>query len=363
MSVQKLSCAVFVVMSLGALLAGCGGDDMTDAEYQAQIAQGMHDSLQTDLQALVTAAKKLQADAPEHAWDHDDPAWATLNQDWIDARHAYEHVEGATAPVFPDIDVSIDGRVEDFGSASAGTLTLQSDMFSDQGMTGLHAVERILYADPTLSYYDGFDTAAAQGAATYEQGLGYAPAPAFPATDAQALEFKTKLCAKLVSDAQALLDGWHPTAPDVGSSYQGLVALMNEQKEKVTLAGLHQEESRYSQRTMDDLRQNLAGTTHIYSLFQPWIVSKDGGADIDAKITAGFDQLKSLYDSDTFQGVAFPQPPDGWSDEDPSQADLQTPFGKLYTAVLGAVDPSKSDSVVSQMNDAAGLTGLPTFTE
>jgi iron uptake system component EfeO len=325
----------------------------TDAEFQASVTQGMHDSLQKDLNDLVTAAKALQTAAPDHPWDQTDPAVPAMETAWIDARHAYEHVEGATAPVFPMIDTSIDGRVEDFGpAAGTGALMATSDMFGDQGMTGLHAVERILYTSVTPA-----------AVVTYETDLGYVPPQAYPTTQQDADDFKNKLCAKIITDATALLDGWTPSMIDIGSAFSGLTSLMNEQKEKVTKAGLDQEESRYSQRTMDDLRQNLAGTTSIYAVFSPWIKSKAGGSDVDAKVNASFKDLRTIYNNPQYAGDAFPKPPADWSDVTPSASDLMTPFGQLYTAVDSAVDATKPDSAVSEMNDAAALCGLPAFSE
>jgi iron uptake system component EfeO len=335
--------------------ASCGSSGgtaapKTDAQFEQSITQGMHDSLQTDLNALVQATTALQQAAPDHPWDDMDPAYAAMQTAWINARHAYEHIEGATAPVFPDIDLSIDGRVEDFGPQGSGALTATSDMFGDQGMTGLHAIERIMYKTTT-------PTAVVE----YETGLGYVPQQSFPTTQQDADEFKNKLCVKAVTDATALLQGWTPSKIDIGSAFQGLVALMNEQKEKVTKAGLDQEESRYSQRTMDDLRQNLTGTTKIYALFQSWIQSKPGGPAVDTQVEVGLADLNTIYSSAAYTGNALPQPPTDWSDEDPSAADLQTPFGQLYSAVQGAVDPSTSGSVVFEMNTAASLCQLPQF--
>ena len=340
-----------VVPALAACSSSGSSGPTTDVELQQEITQGMHDSLQTELTALVQGAKDLQAAAPDHPWDQTDPATATMKDAWIRARHAYEEVEGATAPVFPDIDTSIDGRVEDFGPGTGtGVLSLTSDMFGDTAMTGLHAVERILYTDVTPP-----------AVVTYEAGLGYAPAQSFPKTQQEADEFKNKLCAKVVADAKKLLTEWQPAVIDIGSAFSGLISLMNEQKEKVTKAGLHQEESRYSQRTMDDLRYNLTGTTAIYGVFQPWIQSKEGGATVDAKVEDGFRGLKTIYDSAQYVGNAFPKPPADWSDVDPSSSDLKTPFGQLYQAINGAVDSTKAGSAVFEMNAAAGLCGLPQF--
>jgi iron uptake system component EfeO len=324
----------------------------TDAQFATSVTQGMHDSMQGDLNDLVQATTQLQQAAPDHPWDNTDPAWPAMQTAWIAARHAYEQIEGATAPVFPNVDLSIDGRVEDFGPDGSGALTATSDMFGDQGMTGLHAIERIMYVATTPA-----------SVVAYETGLGYVPPQSFPTTQAQADEFKNQLCAKAVTDATYLQANWVPAQIDPKSAFDGLISLMNEQKEKVTLAGLDQEESRYSQRTMDDLRQNLTGTTKIYTIFQPWITSKAGGAADDTQVEAGFSTLNTLYNSAPYAGVALPTPPADWSDDNPSQADLATPFGALYAAVQAAVAPMTSGSVVFEMNAEAVLCGIPPFME
>ncbi|HVT07062.1 MAG TPA: EfeM/EfeO family lipoprotein [Polyangia bacterium] len=321
----------------------------------------MRTSFVTDLSNLVSSAQALQAAAPTPAgrgWDatQDAAAIAAMKSAWVACRAAYEHIEGATAPIFPDIDASIDSRYDDF---LAGLPAGDSYLFDDQGVTGMHAVERILFSDVTP-----------QRVIAYESTLtGYVPA-AFPATAAEASDFKTKLVAKLIADAQSLHDNWEAAKNyDLGAAFQGLVSLMNEQREKVDKASTNQEESRYSQMTMTDIRNNLVGTERVYGLFQPWIRSKSasaeaGGQDgktIDANIEAGFAKLQALYD--TIQGDAVPEPPDSWSSVNPSDADRQTAFGMLFTGVQAAVDPNDPDSVVGQMNAAAVLLGFPQFVE
>jgi iron uptake system component EfeO len=134
---------------------------------------------------------------------------------------------------------------------------------------------------------------------------------------------------------------------------------MMEQREKVNKASSNEEESRYSQRTMDDLRENLVGTKRAYELFAPWIVTKPApasggrsGVEIDAAIRAGFADLATGYDR--VNGASIPAPPDTWS-ANPSPADLATPFGKLYTLVRSSVNPNLEGSIVANMNAAAAL--------
>ena len=318
----------------------------------------MQASLLGDLQALATAAADLQSAAPTptgRGWDAtmDRAAIDAMKAAWTRARAAYEHVEGAVAPIFPDLDLAIDDRYDGFLGDLKGKG--DQDLFDGEGVTGMHAVERILFADSTPAKVVAF-----------EKSLPGYKAAAFPATAEEAADFKSKLCARLVADARTLVTQWTPQKIDVSGAFQGLVGLMNEQQEKIDKASSGEEESRYAQRTMSDLRANLEGTRKIYALFHDWLVTRANaqdpartGAAVDARIAAAFTALGQLYGQ--VPGDAIPTPPETWS-EMPSPADLQSPFGRLYTAVAEAVDPKRPESLVGQLNDAARLLGLPAFT-
>ncbi len=329
----------------------------TDEEYRQEAVDGMHAALLVDIQAMRAAAVDIQASVPtppDRGWDAelDAEAIAKTRGAWVDARTSYEHVEGALASLFPAIDASIDARYDDFLTQLAAEGG-DADLFDDAGVTGMHAIERIVYAD-----------AIPQHVVDFEASLpGYVPA-AFPADAAQAAEMKGKLCAKLILDATTLEDQWTPANIHVAIAYQGLISLVNEQREKVQKASSDEEESRYSQRTMADLRDNLAGTKTAYALFRPWILSKidakdptKDGPTIDGKIQKGLEKLEKAYAA--VEGDAIPQPPATWSAESPSAADLATPFGELYGAVEASVDPTDPESIVAQMDLAAAALGFP----
>jgi iron uptake system component EfeO len=338
------------------LFAACGDDDApkTDEEYAAEVVAGFRTGLAGDLDSMAAGAAELCAAAPtpaDRGWDVelDADAIADMQAAWVKTRVGYERTEGALAPLFPELDFSIDARYDDF----LGELHGEGDPnpFDAEGATGMHAIERILYVGETPPAVVEFETTLP----------GY-KAAAFPATAEDAATFKTGICAKLVADAEELRDQWADADTyDLGAAYQGLIGLMNEQKEKVNKASTSEEESRYSQRTMADLRDNLVGAKKAYLLFQGWILSKDGGVDVDAKILAGFAELDALYGA--VEGDAIPQPPATWSSENPSAEDLASPFGKLYIGVRTAVDPATDGSVVDQMNKAATLMGFPPFEE
>jgi iron uptake system component EfeO len=346
-----------LVLFTSILFVACGGDagtsgGMTDAEFKTAVTTGMHDSISVQIKALGSAAVQLQAAAPDHAWDAtvDAAAIADMKAAWKNTRIAYENFEGATAPIFPQFDNSMDARYDDFLSGVDGVGSAGDDTpFDGSGITGMHAIERILYADVIPPQV-----------VTFEETLpGYGSA-SFPLTDDDAMTFKTGLCQRLIDDANALDTQWTPTAIDLGAAYQGLVSLMNEQKEKVDKASDGTEESRYSQLTLFDLRNNLAGTKTIYALFQPWVQARDG-SDEDTQIEAGFGELNTDYSA--IQGDAIPPVPAGWSSDAPTPTDLATPFGMLWESVHEAVDPTTDGSVVFEMNAVATLLGFPQFVE
>ena len=332
-----------------AATAACS-DDKSDTEFKTEVVASMHDSIGADLADLVQAAKDLQTAAPTHAWDPgaDASAITAMREAWKKTRIAYEHVEGATAPIFGDLDVTMDARYDDY-------LTLTGpagdpDAFDDKGVTGMHGIERILYARDIRPEVVDFESMLP----------GYRPA-AYPATATEAMKFKTVLVQKLIDDANSLHDQWQPAAIDIGAAFQGLVGLMNEQKEKVNLAATGEEESRYANITLFDLRNNLDGTKKVYDQFRTWIQNRNAATSADSMIQLKFTALASLYASTP--GEALPAVPGDWSADAPTPANLMTPFGVLWQTVRDSVDPAKSDSVVSQMNLVALVLGFPEFVE
>jgi iron uptake system component EfeO len=335
-----------------AAATGCssGAGGKSDADYRADVTNGMHDSLVVEIADWKKAATDLQSVAPVpsgRGWDAtmDAKALSDMKDAWKRVRVAYEHIEGAIAPLFPEIDFATDARYDEF----LAELNEEGDdnPFDGEGVTGQHAIERILYSDSIPSYVVSFES----------KLLGYKPAR-FPSNETEASDFKNKLCARLISDIESLQQDWQPAKIDVAGAFHGLVSLMNEQGEKVNKAATQEEESRYAQRTLADLHANLDGTVKIYQLFQEWIVTK-GGSAADKNIQAGFEGLRAIYGSTP--GDAIPQPPAEWSSIKPTPQDLASPFGILYTAVQDAVDPAKEGSVVEEMNNVADMLGFPVF--
>jgi iron uptake system component EfeO len=333
----------YVSAVMFASLVACTSDK-TDADYKADVVASMHDSIGADLAALVTAAHALQDAAPTHAWSAtaDAKAISDMQAAWKNTRIAYEHVEGATAPLFGELDGTMDERYDGY----LADLLPDGDqnLFDATGVTGMHGIERILYA-PTIR----------TDVVKFEAGLMGYKAAAYPATDAEAMSFKTVLVQKLIDDANSLHDQWQPSAIDVESAYGGLVSLMNEQQEKVNLAATGEEESRYANITLFDLRNNLAGTQKIYDVFRDWIKFKNG-TDPDTMIQARFSALTTLYGATASD--ALPEVPFGWSSDQPTPGQLTTPFGMLWKTVQDDVNPTADGSVVFEMNKIGLLLGF-----
>lgn len=327
-------------------LAGCGRAD--DGAQRARVEKEMKQWLVTKLRDFRVAAEDLQKAAPVTAgrgWDKEADAQAiqAMKDAWGRAREAYELVEGAVAPLFPESDTATDARYDDFLT----TLGAAGDPrpFDAEGVVGVHAIERILWADSTPSE-----------TVEFEKGLpGYRPA-AFPSTEGEAREFKEKLSAKLVSDIAALEEQLAPVELDIAFAFRGLIDLTNEQLEKVDRAATGREESRYAQSTLRDLRANREGCLAAYKIFQPWLLSR-GGAALDAQVLAAFDRLKASYDA--LPGSAIPRPPQGWSSLEPTPDHATTPFGKLFKVVSHETDDSQAGSLSSSLMSVADTLGLP----
>jgi iron uptake system component EfeO len=336
-----------VITALAALAALASCTDKSDADYRADVTASMYDSIAKDLDSMIVAGLHLQASAPNRAWSatKDADAINDMQEAWKNMRRSWEHVEGAIAALFPDVDDIIDGRYEAMLGATG-----DSNLFDATGVIGMHGIERILYA-----------TGIKPEVIAFESELdGYEPA-AYPATDDEAISFKTVLVQRLIKDASDLRKRWQPVAVDIGTAYQGLVGLMNEQKEKVNLAATGEEESRYANITMFDLRSNLDGTQKAYNLFREWIHSKAAGPNSDSTMRDKFIALEAVYKQTNDD--AIPAAPLDWQPEQPTDANLATPFGMLWKNVHESVDPKRGGSVVYEMNRIGGLLGLPPFVE
>jgi iron uptake system component EfeO len=332
--------------------AADGGADGGDSAVAAPTAKdvslaAVKTYITTNLTALANAAVDLQAAAPApdaDGWNNtaDKAAVDAMKAQWSKARAAYEHIEGAIAVLFPELDVSTDERYDGFIEAEPDT-----NLFDGEGATGIHSIERILWAGETRPEVVAF-----------EMGLPNYKAAAFPKTMQEADDFKNKLCVRLVTDLNKMKDEFAPLVLDPEASYRGVIGSVAEQIEKVTKAETGEEESRYANVTLADMRYNVEGGVATQKAFEPWLLSTPNGAALNAKITAGFKRLSDALGT----GTQLPPVPPNWMAASPSPADLMTPFGVLYGILKKEADDKDADSLVSAMNlaaDALGIKQLP----
>lgn len=342
----KLPASVLVVALAS---ASCGGEDKSPQE-KAAIDQ-VKTYVSTNLGELVAAASALcqAAPAPDaDGWSaaRDGAAVDAMKASWRKARVAYERVEGAIAVLFPELDVSTDERYDGFVSE----LGPDSDLFDDEGVTGMHAIERILWADSPRPEVVAFEKAL----------MGYRAA-ATPANAAEATAFETSLCARLVADTTKMRDQFKPLALDPATAYRGVIGSMEEQLEKVTLAASGEEESRYANETLADMRANVDGGKATHAAFRSWLLASAEGMAVDAKIAAGFARIDAAYAA--HPGPQLPPVPASWSSVMPSPADLMTPFGKLFALIEKESDPEEASALVADMEKAAKAMGIPVLPE
>jgi iron uptake system component EfeO len=340
---QKL-CLVLAAVLGGGWGCGKSGDDAERARVESEMKR----SLLSAVADFSRAASDLQRSAPVpkgRGWDKaaDAHALLAMKEAWHRGRVAYELVEGALAPLFPESDTATDFRYDDF----LGVLGHSGDPspFDDQGVIGMHAIERILWSD-----------AMPRDALEFESRLpGYRVAT-FPSSEAEARDFRDKLAGRLVKDVQKLESEIEPLELDVAFVFRGLMDLTAEQLEKVDRASTGREESRYALSTMRDLRANRDGCRHAYEIFRPWLSAK-GHEALDRKVLAGFERLKSGYDR--VSGDAIPRPPEGWSAIEPSAAHAETPFGRLFFLVRHETDEAEPGSLSEALMRVADVLGLP----
>jgi iron uptake system component EfeO len=333
-----------MAMVLALLALACSGDnDKLDLEQNAiaGVKQYVGDelgALATSGDALVAAAPAADADGWAAATDAD--AVEEAKSHWKTTRIHYERVEGAIAVLFPDLDVSTDERYDGFIAT-----TPDENLFDDQVVTGVHGIERILWADSIPDYVTAF-----------ESKLDYYEPASFPTNETAADEFATLLSQRLADDLAEMGTRFEPLALDAAAAYDGVVGSMLEQVEKVSLAQTGEEESRYAQHTAADMRANLEGGREIYGQFSAWVGSADGGEAVDDAVYAGFDRMQAALDA--ISGESIPPVPETWNPDAPSEADLATPYGQLWSVVQIESDPTADGSLVSEMVAAADLVGI-----
>lgn len=340
---RRLTCAL--------LLAACG--DLAPApvpepspvapERQAILDVKVY--VDENVARLVEACEGICAAAPApdaDGWsiEADGDAVDSMRRQWRSARDAYERVEGAIAILFPRLDQDVDGRYEHI-------VELRPDLapFDETGFIGMHALERILWAGSHSADVERF-----------ERGLRGYGEPRTPAGQEEAARFRDGLCARLVRDATTMQRQLAPLALDHQTAWRGIQGSVEEQAEKVAFHATGEDESRYSQRTLADMRANLAGGRAVLAAYAPMMAANPRASALRDTIEERFAALARAYGSD---GDALPPVPDGFDPDGPSADHLATPYGHLFTLLSTASDPREEGSLAHLLRRAGDAMDIP----
>jgi iron uptake system component EfeO len=196
----------------------------------------------------------------------------------------------------------------------------------------------------------------------FESALDGYVAAAFPSNKDEADEFKNELCQRLVDDVTMMRDSFADATSQKAlgndTAFRGMIGSMKEQSEKTELAASGEDESRYAQRTLDDMRANLDGAKAVFEAFKPWI---EASTEKSKEIQDGFSEISDAYAA--VKGPSLPNVPDDFNPSKPSDADLATPYGKLWKLLADETNLDDDSSLVSTMNAAADEMKIPVLPE
>ena len=328
-----------------AVLVGCRREAPRPPAMQATL--DVKDYLTREMIALERAGRELREAAPApdaDGWNARDDADAVqrMRSAWGRMRDAYEHIEAGVVVLFPETDVAIDGRFETFAEGGR-----DRDPFDGDGVTGMHAVERILWADSVSPQVLAFERSLREGAVFF--------APSFPRDARAATAFRDGLVRRLLADIAAMRAAFAPLALDPAAAYRGVVSSMREQHEKVDLAATAEEESRYARRTLADMRANLAGGRALLACFRPRLRAAGHEAEA-AALDARLAEINARYDA--LPGDTLPPVPEGWNPDAPTPAHRATPYGALHGFLGAEADPDRAGSLAARMVRAGQLLGI-----
>ncbi|MCX7807362.1 MAG: EfeM/EfeO family lipoprotein [Deltaproteobacteria bacterium] len=253
-----------LVVVLFTLFASCGEDAnergetaSKSKELRERAAIEVDRFVDGEAKALLRTARKLCAPGigPEERRNH-----------WKRARTHYERIEGAIAVLFPETDADVDGRYE-----HVAELEDDRNPFDGVGFIGMHAIERILWAEEIPEAVFAFERAL----------VHYAPPQ--PLVKERENEFLAGLCARLMRDLEGMANALEGVILDPETAWRGLLGSIEEQVEKLRLDGAGQSESRYARYTLADMRANLEGGWAVLRAFEPEIgLLPDGKRRIEA---------------------------------------------------------------------------------
>ncbi len=335
-----------LALALSALACGQEPPPVPEPSPSERAVREVKRYVDTHVAALADAVRALCAAAPApdpDGWsdERDRAAVDAMRAEWRRARVEYERIEGAIAILFPHIDQAIDGRYE-----HEAELRRDDEPFDDRGFVGMHAVERILWSASIPAPADRFERALS----------GYVE-PRFPASAEEARAFREGLCARLVRDVETMREQLAPLALDAATAWRGIQGSVEEQSEKVLLGATGQDESRYAETTLADMRANLEGGRAVLAAYDAMIEATPEARAQRAAIDRRMRELEEAYAG--IGADALPPVPEGFDPDAPSEAQLATPYGRLFALLSTASDPEAEGSLAHALRRAGDAMGIP----
>jgi iron uptake system component EfeO len=285
------------VLPLILALAACGPTEKESAALavKAYVAD--------EIGGMCSAAHALQGAA----------SVADMQAEWKKMRDSYQHISGIVAPMYPALIAGMNGLYED------GT------------GTGMHAIERVLWAGQI-----------SDEVVAYESTLPNVAAAELPV-----------LTQQLIDDCESMQGKFRGATLDANKAFAGVSGAVHQQRDKVALDNSAREESRYARSTLAEMRANLEGATRVYSSFQTLVRARTDGALIDEQIQTGFRNMKETYES--AGADALPPVPANFNPAAPTPEQLDTAFGRLFNKLSVEADNKQPMSLATRVDSAAAL--------
>lgn len=331
------------------LFFACGGEDREappEVPPSERAIRDVKEYVDAHVAALAEAARAMCEAAPapdDDGWsfEPDRAAVESMRTEWRRARVEYERIEGAIAILFPHIDRAVDGRYE-----HEAELRRDDDPFDDRGFVGMHAIERILWSGSIPA-----------PAVAFERALPGYVEPRTPSSATEARSFRERLCGRLVRDIETMRGELAPLALDAATAWRGIQGSVEEQSEKVLLGATGQDESRYAENTLADMRANLEGGRAVLAAYDAMIEATPEARSRRGDIHRRMRELERAYAA--IGTDALPAVPDGFDPDAPSEEHLATAYGRLFTLLSRASDPDVDGSLAHSLRSTGEAMGIP----
>ncbi len=330
-----------IVLSLVAALAlGCGGEDPP----APSVADGLKATIGTMLRRFSESLVTLRARAPRgREWQPsgaDADAVKAMRAAWLDAHAAFVGLAGPVGELFPEQIPGLDRRWD----VQLTDLGVDPDFmpFDERGVTGLHAIERILWSDQISSAVSSYEMTR----------LGYRT-PRFPGTAEEADAFVASLAGAVAQVGLEVNQQFSRLTPDAALGAAGISRLLANSFLKVDLGYVAgSEDSRYSGTTMLDLRSELAAARAIWNVLRDGLSRRGAASEKLGGVDAGLARWTALLDE--VKSKDFPVAPNLWDPGTPSPEHALTPYGMLFVGLRRELNKARPDSLVSALREALG---------